>query len=173
MFKITYLKRQLQYRQRILHYILQISSRTIFKYICLPYIEAIGSQRCIMNSGRINGIMPTQNRKQIISVCFKEKYNTSLTCCHFYLFKGLWDSPKGGPPPAARETVHIVATKLESTAQCVTVLVPTITGPPKMSKSSVIRERHSTLKNKRRDSGRKKGAYKLRKLPTSLAAFMD
>ena len=50
----------------------------------------------------------------------------------FYLVKGLWDSPKGA---AARESLPIVAAKLESTAQCGGVPVPPITGPPKISKS--------------------------------------
>ena len=36
------------------------------------------------------------------------------------------------PPAAARKTLPIVATKLKSTAQCGTVPVPLITGPPKM-----------------------------------------
>ena len=38
------------------------------------------------------------------------------------------------PPAAGRETLPIVATKLESTAQCEAVSVPPIAGLPKRSK---------------------------------------
>ena len=48
-------------------------------------------------------------------------------------------------PAAARETLPIVAAKLENTAQCGTVPEPPITGPPKMRKSWLIRGQHSTL----------------------------
>ena len=47
---------------------------------------------------------------------------------------------KKAPLAAAQETLPIVAAKLESTAQCETITVPPITGPPKMSKSWLIRE---------------------------------
>ena len=51
----------------------------------------------------------------------------------FIYLKGCGTALKEAPPAAARETFPIVATKLESTAQCGTVPVPPITGPPEMS----------------------------------------
>ena len=53
--------------------------------------------------------------------------------------KGCGTTLKEAPPAAARETLPIVATNLECTAQCGTVSVPPITGPPKMSKLWRIR----------------------------------
>ena len=67
----------------------------------------------------------------------------------FFLYKVLWDSPKRDPLP-------IVAAKLESTAQCGTVPVPPITGPPKISKSWLIRGRDTVPWKNERDSGREK-----------------
>ena len=51
----------------------------------------------------------------------------------FIYLKGRGTALKEAPPAAPRETFLIVATKLESTAQCGTVPVAPITGPPEMS----------------------------------------
>ena len=91
---------------------------------------------------------------------------------HLFL-KGCEAALKEASRAAARETLPIVATKLESTAQCETVPIPPITGPPKMSKSWLIRMAAQYIGKLKRDSGRKKGAHELGQLPTSLAAFMD
>ena len=58
-----------------------------------------------------------------------------------YLFnvKGCGTTIKEALPAAARETLFIVATKLESIAKCGTIPVPPITGIPKMSRSWRIR----------------------------------
>ena len=57
----------------------------------------------------------------------------------FLYLKGCGTVLKKAPPAAARETLPIFAAKLESIAQCGTVPVPPITGPPKMNKSWLIR----------------------------------
>ena len=80
---------------------------------------------------------------------------------------------KEAPPAAARETLPIVSTKVESIAQCGTVPVPPITGPSKMSKSWLTRGAAQYLGKMKEDSGRKKRAHELGQLPTSLAALMD
>ena len=59
---------------------------------------------------------------------------------YFFIYlKGCGTALKEVPPVAAREALPIVATKVESTAQCETVPVPPITGPPKMSNSWLFR----------------------------------
>ena len=62
---------------------------------------------------------------------------------HYYSFfiylKDCGTALNEAPPAAARKTLLIVATKLASTAQCGTFPVSPITGPPKMSKSWLIR----------------------------------
>ena len=82
---------------------------------------------------------------------------------------------KEDSPAAARETLFIVAAKVESTEQCRTVPVPLITEPPKTSNSWLIRWVVQYLgKMKGRDSGRKKKeVHEFCQLPTSLAAFTD
>ena len=79
--------------------------------------------------------------------------------------KGCGTALKEAPPAAARETLPIVATKLESTTQCGTVPVSPITEPPKMSKSWLVRGEGGTVyiawKNDRRDSERKRGPMTL------------
>ena len=71
----------------------------------------------------------------LVYLSFAEK---KIFCAFIYL-KGCGTALKEDPPAAARETLPIVATKLESTAQCGKIPVPPITGPPKMSKSWLIR----------------------------------
>ena len=76
----------------------------------------------------------------------------------FYL-KGCETVLKETPSTAARETLLIVAAKLESTAQCGTVPVPPITGPPKMNKSLIIRGAAQYLgKMKEETVGEKRGS---------------
>ena len=64
---------------------------------------------------------------------------------------------KKAPLAAARKTLPIVATKLESTAECGMVPVPPVTGPPKMSKLWLIRGAAQYL-GKMKETGEKKGA---------------
>ena len=65
---------------------------------------------------------------------------------------------KVAPPAAARETLPIVSTKLDSTMQCETLRVLSITGPPIMSKSWLIRGAAQYLgKMKEETVGEKRG----------------
>ena len=91
--------------------------------------------------------------------------------CAFYL-KGCETALKEAPPAAARETLHSVATKLESTAQCGTVPVPLINGPPKISKSWLIRRAAQYLGKMKEAVGEKREPMNSQ-LPTSLAAFTN
>ena len=73
---------------------------------------------------------------------------------NFIYLKGCEPALKEAPTAAAREALPIIATKLKSAAQCGTVSVPPITGPPKMSKSWLIRGgtvpwKNETLEEKR------------------------
>ena len=90
-------------------------------------------------------------------------------------FKSCGTALNEAPSAAARETLPIVAAKLESTAQWWTVPVPPITGPLKVSKTCLIKgAAQYILKNERRDSEKKnKRGHELCQLPTSLAAFTD
>ena len=60
-------------------------------------------------------------------------------CRLFLLLKGCGSVLKEAPPAAARETLPIVAAKLENTEQCGRVSVLPITGLQKMSKSGLIK----------------------------------
>ena len=82
------------------------------------------------------------------------------TLARFTLFiylKSYGTALSEAPPTAARVTFPIVATKLESTAQCNTVPVLPITGPLKMSKLWLIRGAAQNLgKIKKKTVGEKK-----------------
>ena len=77
---------------------------------------------------------------------------------YFISLEGCGSALKEAPPAAARATLPIVATKLESTTQCGTVPVPPITGPPKMSKSWLIRGAAQYLEKMKEETvGEKRG----------------
>ena len=84
-----------------------------------------------------------------------------------------WDSPEGGPPAAAQETLPIVAAKLESTAQYGTVPVPPITGLPRKSILWLIKGAVQYLGKIKEETVEKKEAHELCQLHTPLASFTD
>ena len=83
---------------------------------------------------------------------------------HYILFiylKGYGTALKEEPPAAARDTLPIVATKLESTAQCGTLPVPPITGPPKINKSWLIRGTAQYIGKMKEETVKKNGTHEL------------
>ena len=91
-------------------------------------------------------------------------YFVELQLIIIYL-KGCGSAHKEAPPAAAGETWPIVATTLESTAQCGTVTVPPpppITRPPKMSKSRLVRVAAQYLEKLKEETvGEKRGPWTL------------
>ena len=91
-----------------------------------------------------------------------------------YLFKELWDRPKGGPSSRSTGNLAYCCHETGESARCGTVPVPPITEAPKLSKSWLIRGAAQYLgKMKEGTVGEKKGAHELNQLPTSLIAFRD
>ena len=92
----------------------------------------------------------------------------------FYLFKGLWACPKGGP--SSRSTGNLANCCHETGEYRAMWNVPCTPRYRTAQNEQVVANQGGgtvTWKNERRDSERKKGADELCQLPTSLPAFTD
>ena len=91
-----------------------------------------------------------------------------------YFLRGCGTVLKKAPLAAARENLPIVAAKLESTAQCRTVPVPSNTGLPKMRESWLIKGAAQCRGKMNEETvGDKKRVHELSQLPPSLTALTD
>ena len=106
-------------------------------------------------------------------LCLKLCALLQLPCFYYYLFKGLWDRPKGGPSScSAGNLAHCC----HETGEYRLMRNGSCTPHYRTAQTEqVVANRKAALylsKNEK-DCGRKKRAHELCQLPTSLAAFMD